>query len=93
MTMTYRYFGNCVCSTAEWIHQLRDNSRMITWRTFKRHIPEAREFFVQAGGFDPKVTDKQIEESGFFSFNRGYHRGIPCYWVGWSGYEWIWEKV
>jgi hypothetical protein len=89
----YQYFGNCVSSTYEWIQDLRDNSVGVTWATFRRNIPDAREFFEEQGAFYPETTNKDIEGSPFISFNKGKHRGRPAYWADWSGYEWIWEAV
>ena len=56
-------------------------------------VAEAREFFEAQGAFYPETTHKDIEGSPFISFHKGYHRGRPAYWAGWSGYEWIWEAV
>jgi len=87
----YTYFGNCVSSTYEDIMALRGSSQSVTWRTFKRHVPEAREFFEQLGAFYEETTERNIEQSPFIAFFRGVHRGRPAYYAVWSGYEWIWE--
>jgi hypothetical protein len=91
--MTYQYVGNCTTSDAQSIWDMRNNSREVTWRTFRKHCPEARKLFEEKGGFWPKTTNKQIEDSGFFAFYKSTHRGTPCYYASWSGYEWIWERA
>jgi len=90
--MAYRYIGNCVSSDAQSIWDMREKSRRVTWRTFRQHCPDARQFFEDQGAFWEETTHKQIEDSGFFDCHKSTYRGIPCYFADWSGFEWIWTK-
>lgn len=89
----YRYWGNCSDSTAEDIWALQESAKPVSWRTFKKAIPDARQMLVDAGAISEDITDKEIEDSWFLDFFRSEHRGRPAYFISWSGIEWIWERV
>ncbi len=91
--MKYHYAGDCTNSTYEDISELRDSAAPVTWRTFRKHIPEARDFLEEVGAIWGDTTSEQIEGSGFLAFFKGIHRGRPAYFIDWSGYEWIWEEA
>ncbi len=80
-------------TTYEDILELRDSAVPVTWRTLRKHVSEARDFLEEVGAIHGDTTNEQIEGSGFLGFFKGVRRGRPLYFIGWSGYEWIWEEA
>ena len=86
----WRYWGNCIQSTYEDITALKDSEEMVSWRTFKQHVPEAFKFFKDQKAFWSDTTSRNIENSPFIAFYKGTFMGRPTYFARWSGIEWIW---
>jgi len=84
------YVGNCVSSTAEDINALTDSAKRITWKTFRKHVPTARDFLKEIGAVLDGATNKDIETTDWISFYKGVYRGRPSYFFEWSAIEWIW---
>jgi hypothetical protein len=89
----YHYWGNCSQSTAEDIWDLQDSAEPVSWRTFKKVIPEARKMLEEMGAVWDETTEKQIEDSQFLDFYKGTFMGLPAYFIDWSRIEWIWVKA
>jgi hypothetical protein len=92
----YTFIGNC-CNFASYeIQYLRSNSKRITFRTFRKYVPDAMSFLrgIDAAGCDASKAD--VERSDWFCFYKGSLITLnskPVVWMDWSGYEWIWQKV
>lgn len=90
---SYTYWGNCIQSTYEDITLLQESARRVSWWSFKKAIPDAREMLERVGAIWPETTNRQIERSGFLVFNTGVFMGRPAYFIDWSSIEWIWVKA
>jgi lysophospholipase L1-like esterase len=90
---SYIYWGNCSQSTYEDITLLQESAKRVSWRSFKKAIPDAREMLEKIGAIWPETTNKQIEHSDFLDFKTGIFMGRPAYFIDWSAIEWIWVKA
>ena len=90
MAKKWRYWGNCINSTAEDIWALEESEEEISWDTFKKHVPKARKFLLDIGAIWEETTNQNIRDTPFLDFYKGVFMGKPAYFFRWSRIEWIW---
>jgi len=96
---TYRYLTNCVNSTAEKINAMVEESRRITWKTFRRYVPvgEVRltfSFYSYQGETYNQETGEltaplHIKDDWGVGFYKSKYEGQPCVYIQHSGIEYI----
>ena len=95
----YRYFTNCVHSTAEKIDAMVEKSRQITWETFRRFVSvnEVRQVFpfysYQGEKYNPKTGEltapMHIKDDWAVSFHKSKYEDQPCVYITHSEIEYI----
>lgn len=73
------------------IDDLQEISIPVTYKTMQRHCEGLADWLLWKG----VVTDrhgmvKALEQSDWVAFKKSFYDGIPCYFVDWSGIEFIW---
>jgi len=91
-----KYLINCVsCKDVEALHEMIDNSREITWKTFKKYVkpPHVEEIFPDysyRGERDkPGACDFHIKDDYAVSFHKSKFKGQPCVYIVHSAIEYI----
>lgn len=85
---TYEYHTNCVSASARDIDAMRNASREVSYRTFIKHCPDAREVLGYTRG-----SGLTLAGDWHVSFYRSTFRGEPCFYARHSAIEYIWIKV
>ena len=89
--MKYHYFKSCVDTRGrevDWLRDMIDDGREITWRTFIKHVPvdEIRGLFPyyhwRGGGL-------HIKDDWGVQFFRSKWNGRRCYYLNHSSIEYI----
>jgi hypothetical protein len=87
----YRFFGSCASSSAQRISKIRDFSKQVTYKTVRRHIPDIHQQLVSFQVISADTSYSDVENSAAIQWYKSKHRGYPCYFATWAGYELIWE--
>lgn len=89
----FKYETCCVdAPNGELIDALKENARQISYRTFRRHC-EGVDEWAASKGYDRR-SDQGVTLKGDWavSFHKSTYDGRPCYYICWSGIEYIWTK-
>jgi hypothetical protein len=78
-------------SAGEQINDMVEVSVPVTYETMRRHCEGLADWLLWKG----VVTDRygmvpRLKASPWVSFRKSWYDGIPCYYVDWSGIEFIW---
>jgi len=78
-------------SPGESINDMQEIATQVNYETMRRHCEGLGTWLLWKG----VVTDRHgmveaLKRSYFVSFNKSFYDGIPCYFVDWSGIEFIW---
>jgi len=86
---SYHFVTNCIHSTAEAIHQMTDDAREITWRTFTRHV-SVDELKALFPFYDWSGSHGlHLSRDWSVSYWKSTYQGRPCYYVDHSRIEYI----
>jgi len=77
----------------EQIQDMVDVSKRVTYETMRKHCEGLVDWLLWKG----VVTERRgmvqaLKESDWITFNKSNYDGIPCYYVDWSGIEFIWMQ-
>ena len=80
-------------SAGEQINDMADISKRVTYETMRKHCEGLVDWLLWKG----VVTERRgmvqaLKNSDWVSFNKSFYDGIPCYYVDWSGIEFIWME-
>jgi hypothetical protein len=88
----YTYETCCVQSTYEAINAMRGVERKVTYRTMLRHCVGLIEWAVGVG-YSRRVNmghGVTLRLDPYVSYHKSTYRGRSCYYLVWSGVEYIW---
>ena len=98
----FEYETCCVHSTAEWINDMVDHAREVTWETFRKHVhwTQVRDIFpqysYQGETYNPDTEELtigfHIRRDWAVGFWKSKYRGRRCYYIVHSGIEYIWVE-
>ncbi len=75
----------------ELINELQEGAVPVKYQTLRRHCAGLADWLLWKGVVsDRHGMVKALERSYFVSFKKGLYDGMPCYFVDWSGIEFIW---
>jgi len=90
--MTFRYFTNCIQSTAEAINAMVDQAREITFSTFARRC-DYRGVAQHLGYAVGADTGLHLKDDALARYYKSVYRGRPCYYLQHSAIEYIFIRV
>lgn len=75
----------------ELISEMVEASKPVAYETMRKHCEGLADWLLWKG----VVTDrcgmvKALKTSDWISFNKSWYAGLPCYYVCWSGIEFVW---
>jgi hypothetical protein len=80
-------------SPGEQIQNMVDASAPVTYETMRRHCEGLADWLLWKGVvFERRGMVRALKESDWITFNKSNYDGIPCYYVDWSGIEFIWMQ-
>ncbi len=82
----------CVSSTSELITPMVERARDITFRTFARRcnwVPVARSLGYLVG----RGNALRLSNDWHVSFHKSVFNGKPCYYLRWSGIEYVFQHA
>jgi DNA repair protein RadC len=83
----YRFVTNCIASTDEDISALKESGEGVSRTTFARALGPAEWKTIQKElGYD---RDFPISGDWHIDYRKGTYRGVPAYYLVWSGIEYI----
>ena len=88
--MKYRYYTNCVSSTARLINDMRDTARDVTYRTVLRHCHGLLGWAKEMGYELRSNQGLTLKDDWHVSYHKSTYAGLPCYYVRHSAIEYIW---
>lgn len=90
-TNKYLYKGDCRFLNGDKINDMKDQSKDITWKTFIQYVEvrEVRELFPHYDFFGKGL---HIKDDPYVSFSKSFYDGKPCYFITWSGIEYVWTE-
>lgn len=88
MEKPFVYYTCCVdCGNGEAINNMTDTALDITEKTFFKYVSRSE---VQAMlGYNREFP---ISKDWHVSYHKGVYKDIPCYYLVWSGIEYIFTK-
>lgn len=99
MDRPFVFETNCIGSDYESIHPMVEQGRLITWRTFSRHVSWEKvqevipSYSYRGELYNPKTGELtvgfHIKDDWSVGFWKSRYRGRRCYYITWSGYEWV----
>lgn len=99
--MSKRYVYMLACPDEPWwpiedrpgelIDEMQEGSVEVTYQTMQRHCQGLVDWLLWKGVVDEThgMVEK-LERSSWIAFKKGFYDGMPCYFVDWSGIEYIW---
>ena len=89
--MPFHYATCCVESDGESITAMVDAARDITYRTALKHMTDLL-IWARARGYEAREPGVTLRTDWHVSFHKSVYQGKPCYYVQWSGIEYIWLR-
>ncbi|MGA2260810.1 MAG: hypothetical protein ABSH28_05170 [Acidobacteriota bacterium] len=84
----FQYETCCIESTAELINDMIDSATKVTLDTILRHCRGIEEW-AEGHGYGRWLP---LERDLYVGYYRGRFLGVRCYYVDWSGIEFIWTR-
>ncbi len=91
----YVFHTDCRSSTAEWIDDMVDNAKDVSYKEFVRNcVIEWDEYPYTIYNTPDGLRDEglELENDWSVSWNKGKYRGVPCYFMDHSRIEFIYIK-
>ena len=89
----YAYETNCVsCENGDDINAMRDVSRNVTYRTMLCHCAGLRAWAKSQGYAGHPRSGLHLKHDWHVSYHKSTWRGKRCYYLVWSGIEFIWVE-
>jgi len=99
--MQKRYVYLLACPDMPWwpidthpgnlINELQENSVFVKYSTMRRHCEGLVDWLLWKGVVTSTHGMVQaFEQASWIAFKKGVYDGMPCYFVDWSGIEFIW---
>lgn len=92
----FRYETCCVDSTYELISDLKDGAEDVDFSELLEHCEGVQDWAASKGYEGLRTGDSEglcLEDDWSVSFCRGTYDGRPCYFIVWSGIEYIWTAA
>ena len=74
----------------ELINQMTDEAVEVSYSTMLRHCRGMLEWAVSKGYDRTRAQGLTLKDDPYVTFNRGYYDGMRCYFLQWSGMEFVW---
>ena len=90
----YEFRTTCVSEgTGEHIQEMLDNAKDCGYSEVKRHCEGLRQW-ERDNGYAPDGSRKglTLRKDWSVGYGKGAYRGVPCYFVVWSGIEHVWTR-
>ena len=90
--MKYIFFTDCVNANGYEIQDMVDKAKEVTAKTFFKNTYRenvARCFPSYYWGKGGKVNGFRMKDDLHITYYKSFFKGIPCYYVAWSGIEFI----
>jgi hypothetical protein len=99
--MSKRYVYMLACPDEPWwpiedrpgelINEMQEESVEVTYQTMQRHCQGLVDWLLWKGVVDERYgMVEKLRRSSWIAFKKGFYDGMPCYFVDWSGIEYIW---
>lgn len=85
----YRFFTNCILSTAEKIREMTDTAQEITFATFCKHVDMEDLRNVVNGYAWGSEKGLHLKDDFMVSYWKSVYDGRPCYYMDHSRIEYI----
>jgi len=82
----FHYIGDCVQLDGDSIGEMRRHAEDVSMQTFARNVVGLREW-ARGHGYGRGLP---LSKDWHVSYRRGRYRGIPAYFLVWSGFECVW---
>jgi hypothetical protein len=89
--MKFRYATCCIEAKGEDITEMVDVAKDITYRAALRHMTGLLDW-ARAHGYESRAPGLTLKSDWAVSFHKSIYRGQPCYYLRWSGIEYIWLR-
>jgi len=88
----YFYLTNCVNSTCELITDMTDKAIDVSYRTFCKYVDW--KYVSGMLGYDTHPKQGLMLCNDYHvSYYKSFYSGKPCYYICWSGIEYIFIKI
>jgi len=87
MNRPFHFHTSCVHSTAELIDEMCDQAEDVEWGEILENCAEVEDWVASLGPYDEWF---HITDDDHVSFHKSRYDGQDCYYVQWSGIEFIW---
>lgn len=89
--MVFHYHTCCVESDGESITAMVEVAKDITYHTALKHMTGLLEW-AKSRGYEKRAPGITLKNDWHVSFHKSTYRNQPCYYVQWSGIEYIWLR-
>lgn len=88
----YHYLHSCIESDAESIHALIDSlkCKKVTYRTMMRNCEDLQQWAINHKYDIRRDRGLTLEQDWNVGYFRSVYRGMSCYFLQYSGIEFIW---
>lgn len=87
----FNYQTCCVESDGDSITAMVNAEKVITYQTALKHMTGLLEW-ARARGYAMRRPSITLRTDWHVSFHKSVYKGDPCYYVQWSGIEYIWLR-
>jgi hypothetical protein len=92
MGFVYFYETNCTEAAGEDIQEMREAAVPISYLTMQKHCYGLKRWALDHGYRRLRTKGPTLRTDPFVGFYKSTYQGKPCYYLTWSGIEWIWTK-
>ena len=86
----YRFETTCINSTAKWINEMKDKAKPIGYRTMLQRCEGLLDMAQELGYERHPQKGLTLKNDFYVGFYRSVYRGRKCYYMVYSGIEFIW---
>jgi len=90
----FEYATSCVSFNGDvsYLHEMKDSAVSVTYRTIRERCVGLLEWAIQLGYERDSRLGLTLKEDSCVGFYRGKLKGKRCYFVAWSGIEFVWVE-
>ena len=90
----YVYETSCVhcADRVDALNKMTEDAKDVTYRTMCKHCKGLLEWAINSGYNRRKDQGITLRNDWHVSYHKSNFDGLPCYYLRWSGIEFIWTK-
>lgn len=91
--MRFQYEMSCIEADGDAINKMKEDAEKVSYRNFLSHCEGVIDWALSKGYDRNKRQGLTLKDDWHVGYYRSTYQGRPCYFLCWSGIEFIWTQL